>query len=165
MSQFKTWFQTCGCQVLTIIFTCVHVSEDKVMKDINLTYTVEILYRKKNQDLESQVLNSAVICQDLGTLSCKHVTFQNLACQVLKELCKISDLWLPSLDNHVPLWSRLGRPSHERHNSWQGSNVQILYPEKFQDLESQVLNSATIVKTWGQGVATMQRLKTWHAKS
>ena len=47
MSQFKTWFQTCGCQVLTIIFTCVHVLEDKVMKDINLTYTVEILYRKK----------------------------------------------------------------------------------------------------------------------
>ena len=49
--------------------------------------------------------------------------------------------------------SCLGRPSHERHNSWQGSNVEVLYPEKFQDLESQVLNSATIVKTWGHGVA------------
>ena len=49
--------------------------------------------------------------------------------------------------------SCLGRPSHERHNSWQGSNVEMLYPEKFQDLESQVLNSATIVKTWGHGVA------------
>ena len=73
---------------------------------------------KKFQDLESQVLNSAVICQDLGTLSCKHVTFQNLACQVLKELCKISDLWLPSLDNHFHLCSCLGRPSHERHKSW-----------------------------------------------
>ena len=73
---------------------------------------------KKFQDLESQVLNSAVIDQDLGTLSCKHVTFQNLACQVLKELCKISDLWLPSLDNHFHLCSCLGRPSHERHKSW-----------------------------------------------
>ena len=66
MPQFKTWFQTCGCQVLTIIFTCVHVLEDKVMKDINLTYTVEILYRKKNQDLESQVLNSAIIVKTWG---------------------------------------------------------------------------------------------------
>ena len=29
-------FQTCGCQVLTIMFTCVHVLEDQVMKDIIL---------------------------------------------------------------------------------------------------------------------------------
>ena len=72
---------------------------------------------KKFQDLESQVLNSAVICQDLGTLSCKHVTFQNLACQVLKELCKISDLWQPSLGKYVHLCSCLGRPSHEIHKS------------------------------------------------
>ena len=27
-------FQTCGSQVLTNIFTCVHVLEDQVMKDI-----------------------------------------------------------------------------------------------------------------------------------
>ena len=27
-------FQTCGCQVLTIMFTCVYVLEDQVMKDI-----------------------------------------------------------------------------------------------------------------------------------
>ena len=60
MPQFKTWFQTCGCQVLTIIFTCVHVLEDQVMKDINLGYTAESLYSKKFQDLESQVLNSAI---------------------------------------------------------------------------------------------------------
>ena len=62
-----------------------------------------------------------------------------MVCQVLK--------------NYFQMCSCLGRPSHERHNSWQGSNVEILYPEKFQDLESQVLNSAIIVKTWGHGVA------------
>ena len=113
MPQFKTWFQTCGCQVLTIIFTCVHVLEDKVMKDMNLTYTVEILYRKKNQDLESQVLSRAIIVKTWGHGVAKNVTFQDLADQVLKEKCKISDLLLPSLDNHVHLWSRLAKPSHE----------------------------------------------------
>ena len=118
-------------------------------------------------------------CQVLGTWSCKKVTVQDMGyCQVLKEKCKISELWwLPSLDNHVHLCSCLGRPSHERHNSWQGSDVEILCPEKFQDLESQVLNSAVIVKTWGHGVAknvTFQNLeyqvlkkdfRTWSAKS
>ena len=79
-------------------------------------------------------------------------TFQNLGFQVLKT-CKISELWLPSLQKYFQMSSCLGRPSHERHNSWQGSNVEVLYPEKFQDLESQVLNSAIIVKTWGHGVA------------
>jgi hypothetical protein len=29
----------------------------------------------------------------------------------------------------------------------------MLYPEKFQDLESQVLNRAIIVKAWGHGAA------------
>ena len=43
----------------------------------------------------------------------QNVTFQDLANQVLKDKCKISDLLLPSLDNHVHLWSRLGKPSHE----------------------------------------------------
>ena len=32
-------------------------------------------------------------------------------------------------------------------------NVEMLYPEKFQDLESQVLNRAIIVKAWGHGAA------------
>ena len=32
-------FQICGgCQVLTIMFTCVHVMEDQVMQDIILTW-------------------------------------------------------------------------------------------------------------------------------
>ena len=103
-------------------------------------YNVEMLYPEKFQDLESQVLNRAIIVRlgDMGLQ--KNVTFQNLGyCQVLKEKCRISDLlWLPSLDNHVHLCSCLGRPSHERHNSWQGSNVEILYPERFQDLGREV---------------------------
>ena len=148
MPQFKTWFQTCGCQVLTIIFTCVHVLEDKVMKDMNLTYTVETLYRKKIKTWKAKSWVGQSLSR-LGDMELpKNVTFQDLADQVLKEKCKISDLLLPSLDNHVHLWSRLGRPSHERHNSWQGSNVEILCPKKFQDL-----SSAIIVKTWGHGVA------------
>jgi hypothetical protein len=74
-----------------------------------------------------------------------------LGYQVLKK--KISELGLPSPEKYFQMCSCLGRTSHERQNSWQGSNVEILYPEKFQDLESQVLNSAVIVKTWGHGVA------------
>ena len=65
----------------------------------------------------------------------------------------ISQLCLPSLDKYFQMCSCLGGPSHERHNSWQGSNVENVYPKKFQDLESQVLNSAIIVKTWGHGIA------------
>ena len=36
------------------------------MKDINLCYTVEILYRIKFQDLESQVLSRAIIVKTWG---------------------------------------------------------------------------------------------------
>ena len=113
MPQFKTWFQTCGCQVLTIIFTCVHVLEDKVMKDINLTYTVEILYRKKIKTWKAKSWVGQSLSRLGGMELPKNVTFQDLADQVLKEKCKISDLLLPSLDNHVHLWSRLAKPSHE----------------------------------------------------
>ena len=59
------------------------------MKDINLTYTVESLYRqKKSQDLESQVLNREIIVKTWGHGVAKNVTtFQNLACQVLNKRC------------------------------------------------------------------------------
>jgi hypothetical protein len=125
---------------------------------------VEIIWLKSLQELESQVLNSAIIVKTWGHGIAKK-TFQNLGFQVLKT-CKISELWLPSLQKYFQMSSCLGRPSHERHNSWQGSNVEVLYPEKFQDLESQVLNSAIIVKTWGHGVkknVTFQNLgsKSW----
>ena len=72
---------------------------------------------KKVSRLGKPSLEECNHCQDLGTWSCKNVTFQNLVCQVLKEICKISDLWQPSLDKYFHLCSCLGRPSHERHNS------------------------------------------------
>ena len=97
-------------------------------------------------------MNSAIIVKTWGHgIAKKNVTFRNLGYQVLKK--KISELGLPSPEKYFQMCSCLGRPSHERQNSWQGSNVEILYPEKFQDLESQVLNSAIIVKTWEHGVA------------
>jgi hypothetical protein len=71
----------------------------------------------------------------------------------LREKCKISDLWLPSLDNHFHLCSCLGRQSHERHTVNLTYTEEILYRQKNQDLESQVLNRAIIVNAWGHGVA------------
>jgi hypothetical protein len=65
----------------------------------------------------------------------------------------VSDLWLPSLDNHFHLCSCLGRQSHERHTVNLTYTEEILYRQKNQDLESQVLNRAIIVKAWGHGVA------------
>ena len=94
-------FQNLACQVLNkkvIMFTCVHVLENQVMKDIILTYTVEIIYPKRIQDLESQVLNNAIIVKTwehgiakqcnisklgMPSLEQKSDTFQKLVCQVL----------------------------------------------------------------------------------
>ena len=88
----------------------------------------------------------------LGDMELPKNVVQDLECQVLKEKCKVSELWwMPSLDNHVHLCSRLGKPSHE--SSYMGLMFQFFTPKKFEDLESQVLNSAIIVKTWGHGVA------------
>ena len=112
---------------------------------------VEILYPEKVQDLESQVLNSAIIVKTWRHGVAKTCNISKLVIPSLEKI-KISELGLPSLEKYFQMCSCLGRPSHERHNSWQGSNVEILFPQKFQDLESQVLNSAVIVKTWGHGV-------------
>ena len=85
------------------------------MKDIILTYTVEIIYPKRIQDLESKVLNSAIIIKNwehgvakqcnisklgMPSLEQKSVRFQTLVCQVLTVIF---------------LCSFLGKPSHERH--------------------------------------------------
>ena len=43
--------------------------------------------------------------------------------------------------------------------TWQGSNVETVCPKRIQDLESQVLNSAIIVKTRGHGFAKMYFLE------
>ena len=58
----------------------------------------------------------------------KNVVVQDLECQVLKEKCKVSELWwMPSLDNHVHLCSRLGKPSHE--SSYLGLMFQFFTPK------------------------------------
>ena len=146
-------FQTCGCQVLTNMFTCVHFLEDQVMKDIilgtGLMLKLFTLKSFKTWKAKSWIVQSLSRLGDMVLQ--KNVTFRNLGNKVLKK--KISELGLPSVGKYFQMCSCLGRPSHERHNSWHGPNVEILHPEKFQDLESQVLNSAIIVKTWGHGVA------------
>ena len=113
---------------------------------------VEILYPKRFQDLESQVLNRAIIVKTWGHGVAKNVTtFQNLGYQVLKEKCKNQTCGCQVLTIMFTCVSCLGRPSHE--SFLFGSNVEILWPKRFQELESQVLNRAIIVKTWGHGVA------------
>ena len=96
-----------------------------------------MLYPKKFPDLESQVLNRAIIVRlgDMGLQ--KNVTFQNLGyCQVLKEKCRISDLWwLPGLDNHVHLCSCLARPSHAKHNAYLGLMLKFFTPKGFKTWE------------------------------
>ena len=72
-----------GLPSLENISRCVHVLEDKGMKGIILTYTVEILWPKRFQELESQVLNSAIIVKTWG-----HGIAKN-----------ISKLGIPSLEN------------------------------------------------------------------
>ena len=77
-----------------------------------------------------------VNCQDLGAWNCKKVAFQNLACQVLNK-------------NYIRLQMAEQRGWHvfmswktkSWKNCWHRSNVELIYPQQFQDLESQDLNS------------------------
>ena len=91
---FKTWhaksWTNCGCQVLTIMFTCGHVLEDQTMKDISLGhYLPQTVSRLEKPSLEE----------------CTY--------EIAK---KKSELWLPSVDNLFHFCSCLQRPSHEGHN-------------------------------------------------
>ena len=79
-----------------------------------LMANVETVCPKRFQDLESQVLNSAIIVKIQTKCSSSRLGIPSLE----QKRCEISELWLPSLDNHFDLCSCLGRPSHERHNSW-----------------------------------------------
>ena len=91
--------------------------QQRLQAPTSASQTLSNCFLQKVSRLGKPSLEECNHCQDLGTWSCKNVTFQNLACQVLKEICKISDLWQPSLDKYFHLCSCLGRPSHERHNS------------------------------------------------
>ena len=112
-------FHNCGCQIFKRIFKCVLVLEDQVMKDIILGKGLMFQFftpkSLKTWKAKSWIVQSLSRLGDMELQ--KNVTVQNLGYQVLKEKCKISELWLPSLDNHVHLCSCLGRPSHERHKS------------------------------------------------
>ena len=115
----KKIFHNCGCQIFKRIVKCVHVLEDQVMKDIILGKGLMFQFftpkSLKTWKAKSWIVQSLSRLGDMELQ--KNVTVQNLGYQVLKEKCKISELWLPSLDNHVHLCSCLGRPSHERHKS------------------------------------------------
>ena len=50
----------------------------------------------------------------------------------------------------------IGLPSFD--NNFLGSNAEINYPKRIQDLEGQVLNSAMIVKTWEHGLAKQYKI-------
>ena len=136
---FKTWdsmswksvrFHNCGCQVFKNISKWVHVLEDQVMKDIIhgkglmlkfftpksfKTWKAKSWIVQPLSRLGDMGLQKNVTFQNLGSKSWKNVRFQNCGCQVLKK--------------YFQMCSCLGRPSHERHNSWQGSNVESLYPK------------------------------------
>ena len=135
---FKTWdskswksvrFQNCGCQVLKNISKWVHVLEDQVMKDIihgkGLMLKFFTPKSFKTWKAKSWIVQSLSRLGDMGFKKCN---ISKLGFKVLKK-CKISELWLPSLEKYFQMCSCLGRPSHERHNSWQGSNVESLYPK------------------------------------
>ena len=83
-----------------------------------------------------------------------NVTFQNLACQVLNK--KMIDLRKWSVKS-CQLFYLLGKPSHERHKFGKGLILKFGNPKRFQDLESQVLNSAIIVKNWNHGIMELQK--------
>ena len=104
-------FQNCGgCQVLTIMFTCVHVLEGQVMKGIILGKGLMLKFFApkgfKTWKAKSWIVQSLSRLWDMELQ--KDAAVQDL----------VSDLWLPSLDNHFHLCSCLGRPSHERHESY-----------------------------------------------
>ena len=96
-----------------------------------------MLYPEKFQDLESQVLNRAIIVKAWGHGAAKKCNISKLG--VLPSLarkCRISDLWwLPGLDNHVHLCSCLARPSHAKHNSYLGLMLKFFTPKGFKTWE------------------------------
>ena len=137
------------CQVLKNISKCVHVLEDQVMKDKILGKGLMLKFFTpksfKTWKAKSWIAQSL---SRLGNMVLqKNVTFQNLGYQVLKKIRTWSAKSWQSCSLVFMSWKT---------KSWKflfGSNVEILYPKRFQDLESQVLNRAIIVKTWGHGVA------------
>ena len=146
MSWKSVRFHNCGCQVFKNISKWVHVLEDQVMKDIIhgkglmlkfftpksfKTWKAKSWIVQPLSRLGDMGLQKNVTFQNLGSKSWKNVRFQNCGCQVLKK--------------YFQMCSCLGRPSHERHNSWQG------------------WQGSNVVKSWGKSLP--ESFKTWKAKS
>ena len=78
----------CVCQVLTNISKCVHVLEDQVMKDkiLGKGLILKLFTPKsfKTWKAKSWIVQSLSRLGDMELQ--KHVTFQNLGCQVLKKV-------------------------------------------------------------------------------
>ena len=66
-------------------FTCVHVLEDQVMKDIILGIDLMLNLFTPKSFKTWEAKSWIVHCQDLGAWKCKNVAFQYLACQVLNK--------------------------------------------------------------------------------
>jgi hypothetical protein len=159
---FKTWdskswkharFQNCGCQVFKNISKWVHVLEDQVMKDIIhgkglmlkfftpksfKTWKAKSWIAQSLSRLGDMGFKKNVTFQNLGSKPWKNVRFQNCGCQVLKNISKCVHV----LEDQV------------MKDIIRGKGLMLkVFTRKFQDLESQVLNRAIIVKSWGHGVA------------
>ena len=132
-------------------FTCVHVLEDQVMKDIILGIDLMNLFTPKG--FMTWKAKSWIV-QSLSRLG--NMEFQKCSISILgmpsleQKRCKISDHWtrrytcVHVLEDQVMKDIIIGK-----------GLMLKLFPKQIQDLGSQVLMSAIIVKTWGHWIAKM----------
>ena len=116
-----------------------------------LMASVETVCPKRFQGLESQVLNSAIIVKTWGHGIAKNeYHFKTWDTKSWKRNVRIRPVAAKSWQSCSLVfmsWKTM---------SWKFllvSNVEIIWLKSLQELESQVLNSAIIVKTWGHGIA------------
>ena len=84
------------------------------------------VFTQKSSRLGGPSLNLSI----LGNMDLQNdVTFQNLACQVLNK--KIRNSFAKSWLTIIFLWSCLGRPRHENHNSSLGLMLKLITPKGF----------------------------------
>ena len=107
------------------------------------------VFTPKSSRLGGPSLNLSI----LGNMDLQNdVTFQNLACQVLNK--KIRNSFAKCWLTIIFLWSCLGRPRHENHNSSLGLMLKLITPKGF--------------KTWNTSLENCnqcQDLGTWSCKN
>ena len=132
----KTWEHltcqvlNCKCQLLTIIFTCVQVLENQVMKDINNCWNMLKLFTPKGVKTwkaKSWIVQSYAII----VKTWKHGVAKNLACQVLNK--KVFRFWnlVYQVLTIIFFWSCLGKPSHEDNIFFLGLSLKFGTPKGF----------------------------------